>query len=354
MDPQRLQQLLVPRSASIADAIRAIDRAGAEIAIAVEDDGRLFGTITDGDIRRAMLKGTQLEDPVEPVVHRRPVTARPGADPQTLIRLMQRHAIGQIPLVEHGRVVDLVVIHDLVHDDTDQGPVVIMAGGEGRRLRPLTDDVPKPMLPVGGKPLLEQVVEQVRGAGFHKILMSVNYRREVIEEYFHDGQDFGIEIDYIREQKQLGTAGALGLVREDLDRPCIVINGDLLTNLNLGTLARFHKDQGNDLTVGVRKCVIQVPYGVVELDDVRVSQISEKPSVEFFISAGIYAVSPSAIELVPKDDAFNMTDLTEAALAAGMAVGSFPIREYWLDIGQLSDYERADVDHAIHFRRSAA
>jgi dTDP-glucose pyrophosphorylase len=354
MDSERLQTLLVPRVSTIADAIRAIDRGGAEIAIAVEADGRLFGTITDGDIRRAILKGAKLEDPVEPVVHRRPVTAAPAADPQTLIRLMQRHGIGQIPLVEDGRVVDLTVIRDLVQDDTDPGPVVIMAGGEGRRLRPLTEDMPKPMLPVGGKPLLEQVVEQVRGAGFSKILMSVNYRSEIIEQHFHDGHEFGVDIGYIREKKQLGTAGALGLARADIDRPCIVINGDLLTTLNLGTLARFHKEQSNDLTIGVRKCVIQVPYGVVELDDLKVSQISEKPSVEFFISAGIYAVSPSAIELVPEDETFNMTDLADAALAAGMVVGSFPIREYWLDIGQLSDYERADVDHAIHFRRSAA
>lgn len=350
MDPARFSDILVPPTADLREVIRAIDRGAVEIALAVDDDRRLLGTVTDGDIRRALLTGTRLEDSIAPIIHRDPVTAPISCDPPQLLRLMTAHAVEQIPLIDDGRVVDLATIRELVRDTPEHGPVVVMAGGEGQRLRPLTDETPKPMLPVGDRPLLERVVSQIRAAGFRKVMMAVNYRHEVIEDHFGDGSEFGVEIDYIHERERLGSAGALGLVRAELDRPFIVVNADLLTNVNLGALARFHRDQRNALTVGVRQCAIQVPYGVVELDGLVVTGLTEKPLLEFFVNAGIYAVSPEAVALMPeKIREFNMTDLIEAALRAGARVGSFPIREYWLDIGQLSDYERADADHATYF-----
>lgn len=352
MDPGRFERILVTPDASVREVIEAIDNGAIEIALAVDGNRRLVGTVTDGDIRRALLTGAKLDDPITAIVHREATTAPAGTDARRLLGLMTERSIEQIPLTEGDRVVDVATLRELVGAAPDHGTVVIMAGGQGQRLRPLTDDTPKPMLKVGDKPLLEQVVGQIRDAGFQKIVMAVNYRREVIEEHFGDGSEFGMEVTYVHEHERLGSAGALGLMREELDRPFIVVNADLLTNVNFGALARFHAEQANVLTVGVRQCVIEVPYGVVDLDGLAVTGLTEKPSLEFFVNAGIYAVSPDAVALMPEEvREFNMTDLIEAALAAEARVGSFPIREYWLDIGQLADYERAEGDHATYFSR---
>jgi NDP-sugar pyrophosphorylase family protein len=209
------------------------------------------------------------------------------------------------------------------------------------------------MLPIADKPLLETVLAQVRDAGFQRVLMAVNYRADVIEDHFGDGREFGVEIDYVREQDRLGSAGALQLVREQLDRPFVVMNADLLTKVNLGALLRFHLAESNVITLAVRRYELEVPYGVVDIEGTQVQGLREKPSLGFFVNAGIYAVSPEAVEFLPARLAeFQMTDLIEAALAAGAPVGSFAIREYWLDIGQLTDYQRADEDHATYFARS--
>jgi NDP-sugar pyrophosphorylase family protein len=220
------------------------------------------------------------------------------------------------------------------------------------RLRPLTEDTPKPMLPVGDRPLLDTVVSQIRDAGFRRLYMSVNYRADVIEEHFGDGSAHGVDIDYVHEPHALGSAGALQLVREELDRPFLVLNADLLTKVNLSSLMRFHREEGNLVTVGVRQYRLEVPYGVVDFDGTAVTGLQEKPGLSFFVNAGIYAVDPGAVDLLPPTlSEVNMTDIIDAALAGGHRVGGFPIREYWLDIGQLSDYERSQHDHATVFAR---
>jgi dTDP-glucose pyrophosphorylase len=353
VDPARFERILVPADASVRQVIEAIDSGAAEIALAIDTDRQLLGTITDGDVRRALLTGTRLDDPITTVVYREPTTAPATTSRAELLSLMTERSVEQVPLMDGARVVGLATLRELIGGAPEQGPVVIMAGGEGQRLRPLTEETPKPMLKVGDRPLLEHVVEQIRDAGFQKVMMAVNYRREVIEDHFGDGSAFGVDIGYIHERERLGSAGALGLVREELDRPFIVVNADLLTKVNLGALARFHSEHDNVLTVGVRQCVIEVPYGVVELDGLAVAKLTEKPNLEFFVNAGIYAVSPEAVALMPEEvREFNMTDLIEAALSAGARVGSFPVREYWLDIGQLADYERAEGDHATYFSRN--
>ena len=352
MDPTRLERLLIAPSATVREAIEAIDAGAVEIALVVDEQRRLLGTLTDGDIRRALLRAVTLEDPVLPIMHTEPTTAVEGSDRATLLRLMHARGVEQVPLLRDGAVVDVAFIRDLIADGDAplDGPVVLMAGGEGRRLRPLTDEIPKPMLPVGDRPLLETVVEQVREAGFSKVLMAVSYRSEVIEEHFGAGDHFGVEIEYIREQEPLGSAGALQLAREELDKPFIVMNADLLTSVSLGALMRFHISDENLITVGVRQYALEVPYGVVDIEGTRVTALREKPTLGFFVNGGIYAVSPAAVALLPKTlTMFNMTDLVQAALDADQRVGCFPIREYWLDVGQLADYERAHDDHATYF-----
>jgi len=350
VDPERFPKIFVPPGATIGDAIKRIDEGAIEIALAVDGDGELVGTISDGDVRRALLAGLDLDSPASDVVHDAPITAPAGTDSRELLRLMTEHGVGQIPLVEGKRVADVAFIRDIVEAHREEHPVVIMAGGEGKRLRPLTNDTPKPMLDVGGRPLLETVLDQVRQAGFSRVLLAVNYRADIVESHFGDGARFGVEIDYIREPKQLGSAGALRIARQRLEQPFIVINADLLTNVNLSALMRFHTDDANLITVGVRRYVLEVPYGVVELQGPRVVELREKPTIDLLVNAGIYAVSPDAVALMPPRQAeFDMTDLIGQCLAQERRVGAFPVHEYWLDIGQFSDYQRALDEHATYF-----
>jgi dTDP-glucose pyrophosphorylase len=370
MDRARFEQLMVAPTASIRMAIAQVDAGAIEIALVVDEQRRLLGTVTDGDVRRALLAGAELDDPIVPIVHRDPVTAAAGTDVRTLLGLMRSRDVDQVPLLEDSRVTDIAFLRDLLNtanvlaggdpddppvpsDDSlalPDHPVVLMAGGLGERLRPLTEQTPKPMLQVGGRPLLETVLEQVREAGFSRVLIAVNYRAQAIEEHFGDGSSLGMDIAYLREDRPLGSAGALRLAGTELDRPFVVMNADLLTSVKLGALMRFHHEERNLVTVGVRRYVLDVPYGVVELDGTRLAKLSEKPRMSFFVNAGLYAVDPGAVSLMPGlPERFDMTDLVEAALRAQARVGGFPVREYWLDVGQLADYDRAEQDHATYF-----
>lgn len=356
MDPRRLQEIFVPPGATIRRTIESIDAAAIEIALVVDESRRLIGTVTDGDVRRALLAGATLEDPVDGIVHRDAVTAPAGTDTAKLLALMTERGVDQVPLLDDGRVVDVAFLRDLVEEDGVAGPVhpvVLMAGGRGSRLHPLTESTPKPMLPVGDRPLLERVVDQVRDAGFSRVLIAVNYRAEMIEEHFGDGSHFGVRIDYLREDEPLGSAGALRLAGAELNQPFVVMNADLLTNVNLSALMRFHRQEDNAITVGVRQYALELPYGIAELDGTRIARLDEKPTHTFFVNAGIYAVDPVAVQLMAdRTGRFDMTDLIDAALGAQLRVGGFPIREYWIDIGQLADYQRAENDHVTIFSSS--
>lgn len=352
----RVDDVLVADTATIREAIERIDAGAIEIALVVDGDRRLVGTVTDGDVRRALLTGCGLDDPVTSIVHRDPVTAPVGADRAELLRLMTEHGIDQIPLIRDRRVLGVSFLRDLVEDAAgipaaeNDHPVVLMAGGLGVRLRPLTADTPKPMLTVGDRPLLDTVLGQVRDAGFSRVFVAVNYRAEIIEGHLGDGSQLGLDITYLREDEPLGTAGALRLAAPELDRPFAVMNADLLTNVKLAALMRFHREERNLMTVGVRRYVLDVPYGVVELQETQLASVSEKPQLSFLVNAGIYALDPGVRSLFRDlPESFNMTDLLERALATEARVGGFPVREYWLDIGALADYDRAHADHATHF-----
>lgn len=352
MDRARFEKILIGPEATVTETIKAIDAGMGHVALVVDAERRLLGTVTDGDVRRGLLHAVELGGPVAPIVHRDPVTAEEGASEEEIALLMEEHGVEQIPLLRDGRVVDVVLVRDLVHGAHDQ-PVVIVAGGEGQRLRPLTEETPKPMLDVGGRPLLETILGQVKEAGFSKVFMLVNYRAEAIEEHFGSGEELGLDISYIREPEPMGSAGGLKFVREELREPFIVLNADLLTDVNLDALLGFHRVEGNVITIGVKQYVLEVPYGVVDLDGTEVTALREKPELKFFVSAGIYALSPEAVGFLPdREGELHMTELIDAALAAGARVGSFPVHEYWLDIGHVGDYERAHEDHATRLRRA--
>ncbi len=347
-----LSKFIIDVDTSVRTAIKCIDSNTKGIVLVCDSERRLLGTITDGDIRRALLMGQDLDACVDVILHAAaprpfPVTAPVEADPASLLKLMKEKRVRQIPLVDaQTRVQGLVTMDELLPDQTLALQAVIMAGGKGERLRPLTEHVPKPMLPLGERPLLEHVVEQLAIAGVRRMNITTHHKGEVIEEHFGNGEDFGVEIQYVREDRPLGTAGALGVLCPSED-PIIIINGDVFTRVNFRTMLEFHLQNEAAMTVAVCDYVVSVPFGVIETSGIEVVGISEKPSIRQLINAGIYLVNPSVCRLVPNGEPYDMPQLIERILEQGGKVVSFHIREYWQDIGKLEDYQKAQDD----FRR---
>jgi len=343
----RLKRVLISPQISISEAVPILDRAGMGILLLCEDDRRLVGVLTDGDIRRAILRGVSFEKPCISIAGRNPVVAPQPVSPSEALHFMDHSrdfVVNHLPVVDaEGRVVDLLLRRDLVTQEQLALSAVIMAGGAGTRLRPLTEDIPKPMLLVGSRPLMELIIKQLRQAGIRRVNITTRYRPEKIIEHFGDGQSFGVEIDYVTEDRPLGTAGALGLMQAP-DEPLLVINGDILTRVDFRAMLAYHREHGADLTVAVRQYDLQIPYGVLECEGLHVCQVREKPSFRFLVNAGIYLLEPSVHCYIPNGQRFDMTDLIQRLLEDGRPVVSFPIVEYWLDIGQHVDYEQAQED----------
>jgi dTDP-glucose pyrophosphorylase len=339
-----LSRFLVDPKMSIRGVMAGIGNAYG-IALVVDERRRLLGTVTDGDIRRAILAGVDLDQEVSALLRkRRPLTAPMGTPSSRLLQMMTEAGLRHIPLVnEAGQVEDVAVLEELVRDYELPLTAVVMAGGFGARLRPLTEDLPKPMLPLGDRPLLEHLIDQLRKSGIRRLNITTHYKGEVIEDHFKDGSDFGIAIRYVDEERPLGTAGALSLL-DAHDAPVLVINGDIVTRVDLRAMLDFHVEHRAEMTVAVHQYEFQVPYGVVELEGVDVRGISEKPIKRFMINAGIYLLSPSACRRVPPGHRYDMTDLIRDLAAEGRRVIGFPIQEYWIDVGRLEDYHRAQAD----------
>ncbi len=330
---------------SIRAAIEAIDSNTVKILLVVDGEDRLLGTVTDGDVRRGLLRGVSLDDPVDTVMNSHPVSHAVSGSREEALQVMQEKMIGQIPILNpEGRVVELQTQEELQFPAVAETWVVLMVGGLGTRLRPLTEDTPKPMLKVGDKPLLETIVRSFARQGFRRFFLCVNYRADLFKDHFGDGAELGIRIDYLHEDRRLGTAGALRLLPEKPPGPVIVMNGDLLTSVDFRHLLDFHNTQSADATMCVRDYHLEVPYGVAVIDDQRLVAISEKPRHHFFVNAGIYVLSPESLEVIPPSGPYHMTELFQALIDGGQGTTVFPIREYWLDIGRVNDLERAQGD----------
>lgn len=322
-----------------------IDTSSLQIGLVVDPEGKLLGTVTDGDIRRGLLRGTSLGAPVEQVMHRSPLVAGLSDSALTRRNKMRSRRLRHLPILdEQGRIIGLDLLEDLERSYRDNW-VVLMAGGRGVRLRPLTDDRPKPLLEVGGRPILETILASFVNHGFWRFFIAINYRGEQIVEHFGDGSRWGVEISYLREEQQLGTAGALRLLPERPSRPVVAMNGDLLTSVNLGQMIEFHERECPWATMAVRQYDFQIPYGVVRVDSHRLVGFDEKPVLNYFVNAGIYILDPQVIDLLPPNQPFDMPSLFQATTARGQQALVFPIREYWTDIGQLDDFKRAQEDY---------
>lgn len=339
------QNTLVPPTATIRDTIQAIDTGSLQIALVADADDKLLGTVTDGDIRRAILKGVALDAPIQQVMNRRPITVPAQLNQEETLAFMRVNRVYRIPVVnDAGQVTGLALFDDLINPGERPNAVVLMAGGLGTRLRPLTNDQPKPLLKVGSKPVLQTIVENFRDQGFRRFYISVNYKAEMIQEYFGDGSPFDVAIEYLHEDQRLGTAGALTLLPEAPKEPLIVMNGDLLTKVDYRHLLDFHANHRSHATMCVREYDFQVPYGVVEINKHRITGIKEKPVQRFFVNAGIYVLEPEALAHIPAGQFYDMPTLFEQLLAEGEEACVFPIREYWIDIGQKADLERANLE----------
>ncbi len=340
-----LERITVSPHASLADTVACIDAGAAQVALVVDTDGRLVGTVTDGDVRRGILAGVTLDTPIENVMNRRPVTAPEATPGSDVLATMRRRRIHQIPLVDDaGRLVGLRIIDDLLERTPRHNRVVILAGGRGTRLMPLTNEVPKPLLPVGDRPIVERIIETCRDAGFQRVTLALNYRADLFRDHFGDGSRLGIDVDYLVEDEPRGTAGALSLLDDLPDQPILVMNGDVLTSLSFSHLFDYHTDHGADATMCVREYEHIVPFGVVSVDGHELTGLDEKPSLRFFVNAGIYVIAPSVLKLVPRSGRYDMPELFAKLRADGRPTSAFPIREYWLDVGRHPDLERARAD----------
>ncbi|ENC7031980.1 nucleotidyltransferase family protein [Vibrio cholerae] len=340
------KNVLLPPTATILEALDIINKEALRVALVVDKESHLVGVVTDGDIRRGLLNNMSLSDQIALVMNTNPTSAEAGTPREDLIELMESKAILSVPLLDNGKVVGLETLQGALGKSSYPNPVFIMAGGFGTRLKPLTDTCPKPMLKIGDKPILETVIRSFIKAGFQNFYISTHYMPEQIHHHFGDGSALGVRITYVHEESPLGTGGALGLLPSDLpaDLPLIMMNGDVLTKVDFQRLLDFHNDNDAVATMCVRDYDYQIPYGVINGIGSKVTSMVEKPIQRFFVNAGIYVVSRKMIQSVPKNHKIDMPTLLEQHIALGNNVLMFPIHEYWLDIGRMDDFNRAQAD----------
>jgi dTDP-glucose pyrophosphorylase len=333
---------LVSSSTSLRQTIEAITEGSLQIALVVDSEGKLLGTVTDGDIRKAILAGKDLDITAGEAMRSQPITSASKTPRAAILKLMRQKRIHQMPLVDdQGRVVDVLTVDDMIGAAQKPNAVVIMAGGLGTRLHPLTEETPKPMLKVGGKPILETIIQSFIDQGFTNFFVSVNYKANIISEYFGDGSRLGAKINYLHEKSRLGTAGGLSLLPRDIHAPIIVMNGDLLTRISVDALLDFHERESAVATMVVREDHYQVPYGVVEVDGTQIVGVEEKPIQRHLVNAGIYVISQDGLSNIPGDTFYDMPTHFAKLAANGHRTAAFPLHEYWVDIGRLDELERA-------------
>lgn len=333
---------LIDAEATIQEAIRNLDKSGFQIVMMVDRGRALLGTITDGDIRRGLLRGLDLNSPAQDIINREPLVVPPQVDRDTALQLMQANKLHQLPVVgEDRRVVGLHLWDELVAPIPRSNLMVVMAGGQGTRLLPRTKTCPKAMLPVGGKPMLEHIVERAKAEGFRRFVFAVHYLGSMIESHFRDGSRWSVEIEYVRESSPLGTAGAIGLLSPRPDIPFVVSNGDVLTNIRYGEMLDFHAQHGAAATMAVRLHEWQHPFGVVRTDGVEIVGFEEKPISRTHVNAGIYVLDPGALDAVNPGERCDMPTVFERLQERAARTIAYPVYEPWVDLGQPDTLEWA-------------
>lgn len=331
---------------TIRDAMRSIDRAGVRMAVVADAHFKLLGTVTDGDIRRGLLRNLEMSDLVSEIMSRSPLSARLETTREERLELLEKHELLALPIVDaSGVIVSVSSFNQLMRYERRDNPVFIMAGGFGTRLKPLTNNCPKPMLPIGGRPILDHILERFIKQGFHRFYISTHFMPEMITDYFGDGTELGCEIIYVHENTPLGTGGALGLLPRNAPRlPLVMMNGDVLTDIDFTKIIDFHGKNECEATMCVRELEHQVAYGVVEAVEGVVHSMIEKPVYRHLINTGIYVLSPDTVASVEKGCSIDLPSLLEKRKNDGFTIGAYRSRDYWLDIGRMADYQKAQED----------
>jgi dTDP-glucose pyrophosphorylase/predicted transcriptional regulator len=343
---------VVGPTASIREALVVMGKGRRQIALVADGGDKLLGTVTDGDVRRSILNNISLDQPVTQIMYPTPSVISPLTPRVDQVRIMQEKEIHHLPVVDiDGHIVGLVSMEELLQPNVADKPnwAVLLVGGLGSRLRPLTDQSPKPLIPVGGRPVLETIVKQLRDHGIQHMYFAVNHMADAIKAHFADGERFDVHIEYLEEEERLGTAGPLGLLPARPAEPFIVMNGDILTNVDFTGLLAHHAANRAQATVATRTYEFEVPFGVIANDGYRITDIAEKPKQRHQVNAGIYAFEPGVLDHVAPGVRLDMPDLLKALISSGSHVVGFPIHEYWIDIGRLEDLQRASGEFAEVF-----
>ena len=338
---KNIKKITITEDVTIKKALKAISKGNIKMALVTSARGKFIGTLSDGDIRRGLLKGLNINSSIKSIFNKKPLIGKKGDSREKLLKIAISKKVNEIPLVDSkGRVEEIITASNYFNYKHHENKIIIMAGGLGIRLRPLTKNVPKPMLEVNGKPILQIIIEQFKKLGFLNIIICVNYKSNIIKSYFGDGSNFGLKIQYVEEKERMGTAGALSLLKNKPREPFFVINGDILTNIDFGKILDFHKKNKSIATMCVAKHNLTLPYGEIKLNKNNISSIEEKPDYKFYINAGIYLMNPTCIDFVPKSF-FDMTTLFKKLVKNKKKVKPFLIGDYWIDIGRMSDYKIA-------------
>lgn len=346
---QNLQTITLKENSTIKDALKVIGHNNLRIALVLSKNKTLKGIVTDADIRHGLLNNLTLDDSVNLIMKKTPITAREDTPLEQIINLASKNNIYEIPILNNkNQVIRVESIAKIIISRTNLNEVVIMAGGLGSRLAPLTDKTPKPMLKVGSKPILQIIIERLIKQNFFNFTICINYKKEIIKKYFGDGKKFGANIKYIEENSRLGTAGALSLIKEQQKLPIIVMNADVITDLDFKLMLDFHTKNKSIATMGVREFIQTIPYGVIESKNSKITKISEKPTNKFFINAGIYILDPICISFIPNNEFFDMPNLFTTLIKKRKKVMQFEIDEYWIDIGRHNEYEKANLEFKDH------
>ena len=338
-----LSKIFLKTSDSLESAIKVLHVGGLQIALVIDSKGKLLGTITDGDIRRALIEHRGMDCLVEEVMNKSPTTALSSDSSDVIMSRMKDRDLLHIPIIdEDGFLVGLETLQHLTYAKKYDNPEFLMAGGFGTRLHPLTEDTPKPLLNVGNRPILETILSRFIKAGFHNFFISTHYKAEKVQAHFGDGSAWGVKIEYVNEEKPLGTAGSIGLLPKNLPKlPILMMNGDVLTKVNFEHLLTFHQEQKGIATMCIREYDVQIPFGVVNVKQQQAKSIVEKPIEKYFVNAGIYVLEPELVNKVNPDTPIDMPNLLEKQIKEGKSVSIFPIHEYWLDIGHMKEFESA-------------
>lgn len=342
------KKIIVSSQLPILEVMKVIDSAGTQFVMVLDKEEKLLGVVTDGDIRRGILNNIALNSPVFEVMNKNPKSLPSTTSKSESFEFMKKHFLNHVPLVDpKGRVTNVLSIDERLSLSGLDNTAVLLVGGLGSRLGELTSNCPKPLLPIGGKPVLEIIIENLKEHGFRDFILCVNYRAEMIQEYFGDGSKLNVKIRYVHEQKKMGTAGALSLLPSDAHGPLLVMNGDIVTKVNFSRLIDFHRENYASATMAVRNYDFQVPFGVVKSEDGKLVQIEEKPVQSFLVSAGIYVLEKEVCKYVPKDSFFDMPQLFDTLVKNKESAQIFPIHEYWLDIGREDDLVKAHNDYPV-------